>query len=154
MRISDWSSDVCSSDLDPLMRRWIFGLLALLLMAAAAFFLLAPGIIERGVNKVEGGPLPQVGEQARALHRTLAIVDLHSDTLLWKRDLLTRAGRGHVDLPRLEDGHVALQIFSSVPKTPQGQNYDANRAASYTITGLAIAPHHPLRPRNSPPTPP
>src|SRR3546814_5584782 len=81
MRISDWSSDVCSSDLkDPLMRRWIFGLLALLLMAAAAFFLLAPGIIERGVNKVEGGPLPQVGEQARALHRTLAIVDLHSDT--------------------------------------------------------------------------
>src|SRR3546814_471464 len=91
------------ADKYPLMRRWIFGLLALLLMAAAAFFLLAPGIIERGVNKVEGGPLPQVGEQARALHRTLAIVDLHSDTLLWKRDLLTRAGRGHVDLPRLED---------------------------------------------------
>src|SRR3546814_9442690 len=66
-----------------------------------------------------------------------------------KRDRLTRAGRGHVDLPRLEDGNVALQIFSSVTKTPKGQNYDANSADSDNITGLAIAQLQPLRTWNS-----
>src|SRR3546814_20591807 len=55
----------------------------------------------------------------------------------------------YVDLPRLEDGNVALQIFSSVTKTPKGQNYDANSADSDNITGLAIAQLQPLRTWNS-----
>ena len=131
------------------MRRWIFGLLALLLVAAAAFFLFAPGMVERSMNKVEGGALPQVSERARALHRGLTIVDLHSDTLMWKRGLLTRSGQGHVDLPRLEDGNVALQIFSSVTKTPKNQNYDANSADGDNITGLVIAQLQPVRTWNS-----
>ncbi|PAL22230.1 dipeptidase [Sphingopyxis sp. GW247-27LB] len=131
------------------MRRWIFGLLALLLVAAAAFFLFAPAMVERSMNKVEGGALPQVSERARALHRGLTIVDLHSDTLMWKRGLLTRSGQGHVDLPRLEDGNVALQIFSSVTKTPKNQNYDANSADGDNITGLVIAQLQPVRTWNS-----
>ena len=131
------------------MRRWIFGLLALLLVAAAAFFLFAPAMVERSMNKVEGGALPQVSERARALHRGLTIVDLHSDTLMWKRGLLTRSGQGHVDLPRLEDGNVALQIFSSVTKTPKNQNYDANSAYGDNITGLVIAQLQPVRTWNS-----
>src|SRR5690242_21576780 len=61
---------------------------------------------------------------------------MHADSLLWQRDLLTRGDRGHVDLPRLIEGHYALQIFSSVTKSPAGQNYDANGADSDTITGL------------------
>ena len=48
----------------------------------------------------------------------------------------TRSDRGHVDLPRLIEGHYALQVFSSVTKSPAGQNYDANGADSDTITGL------------------
>src|SRR3546814_15841413 len=55
----------------------------------------------------------------------------------------------YVDLPRLEDGNVALQIFSSVTKTPKGQNYDANSADSDNITGLAISQLQPLRTWNS-----
>jgi microsomal dipeptidase-like Zn-dependent dipeptidase len=70
---------------------------------------------------------------------------MHADTLMWKRDLLARGDRGHVDLPRLTDGHVALQILSSVSKTPKNQNYDANGADSDNITLLAIAQGQPMR---------
>lgn len=99
--------------------------IALLAIAVAAFLLLAPGIAERSMNKVVGTEAT-VSARAQALHRTLTIADLHGDTLLWQRDLLERGNRGHIDLPRLQEGHVALQVFSSVSQTPAGQNYDRN----------------------------
>lgn len=99
--------------------------IALLAIAVAAFLLLAPGIAERSMNKVVGTQAT-VSARAQALHRTLTIADLHGDTLLWQRDLLERGNRGHIDLPRLQEGHVALQVFSSVSQTPAGQNYDRN----------------------------
>ena len=104
----------------------IFGIaIALLAIAIAAFFLFAPGMAERSMNKVVGTSAT-VSPRAEALHRTLTIADLHGDTLLWNRDLLERGTRGHIDLPRLQDGNVALQVFSSVSQTPAGQNYDSN----------------------------
>lgn len=127
------------------MRRWVLSILILLALAAAAFFALAPGLIERDLNKIDGKPLPQVSARAQALHRTLTIVDLHSDTLLWKRNILDRADRGHMDLPRLEDGNVALQILASTTKSPKGQNYDANGADTDNITSLVIAQLQPVR---------
>lgn len=127
------------------MRRWLLGLAVLLVVVAGAFFAFAPGIVERGMNRVDGKPLPAVSARARALHKTLTIVDLHSDTLMWNRDPLDRASRGHVDLPRLQDGNVALQIFSSVTKTPKDQNYDANSGDSDNITPLVIAQLQPVR---------
>lgn len=127
------------------MKRWFLGLAIVLIAAAGAFFGLAPGMTERSLNKIDGKPLAAVSDHARALHKTLTIVDLHSDTLLWQRSLLTRAGRGHVDLPRLEDGNVALQVFSSVTKTPKGQNYDANGGDTDNITALTIAQLQPVR---------
>jgi len=127
------------------MRRWLIALLLTIALAALAFFALAPGIIERGTNQIDGKPLPQVSERAKALHKTLTIVDLHSDTLLWKRDILDRATRGHMDLPRLEDGNVALQILASTTKSPKGQNYDANSDDTDNITSLVIAQLQPVR---------
>jgi membrane dipeptidase len=118
---------------------------ALLLVAVIGFFGFAPAIVEGGMNRMEQVPLPPVRDEARELHNRLAIADLHADTLLWKRDLIKRAGRGHVDLPRLEEGNVALQIFSSVTKTPKGQNYDSNVADSDSITLLTIAQLQPPR---------
>lgn len=126
-------------------RKLLVGLLGAILLALAAFFVFAPGVVERGMNQIDGEPLIEVSEEAQALHATLDIVDLHSDTLLWKRDLLERADRGHMDLPRLREGNVALQVFSSVTKTPKGQNYDANGADSDNITALAIAQLQPVR---------
>ena len=131
------------------MRKWIWGLIALVAVAAVGFFGIAPGYIEGSMNKVDGKPLPKVSAEAIALHKTLTIVDLHSDTLMWKRDVLDRAERGHMDLPRLQDGNVALQVFSSVSKTPKGQNYDANGADSDNITLLAVAQMQPVRTWNS-----
>jgi microsomal dipeptidase-like Zn-dependent dipeptidase len=131
------------------MRRWLIGLFALLLVAAAAFFLLAPGMIERGTNKIDGKPLLHVSDHAKALHKTLTIVDLHSDSLLWSRNFLNRADRGHMDLPRLEEGNVALQILSSTTKAPKGQNYDANSGDTDIVTALAIAQLQPVRTWNS-----
>lgn len=126
-------------------RKLAWGALALIVLAAIAFFALAPGMVERSMNKIDGKPLIPVSEEARALHATLTIVDLHSDTLLWDRDLLGHAERGHEDVPRMIDGNVALQVFSSVTKTPKGQNYEANSAETDNITALAIAQLQPIR---------
>lgn len=131
------------------MRRWILSLLVLIALGAAAFFTLAPGMIERGLNQIDGKPLPTVSARAKALHETLTIVDLHSDSLLWSRDFLKQADRGHMDLPRLEQGHVALQILASTTKSPKDQNYDANSSDSDNITGLVIAQLQPVRTWNS-----
>ncbi|HEV2600526.1 dipeptidase [Sphingopyxis sp.] len=131
------------------MRRWILSILILIALAAAAFFTLAPGMIEKDLNKIDGKPLPAIGARAEALHKTLTIVDLHSDSLLWSRDFLDRADRGHMDLPRLEEGHVALQILASTTKSPKGQNYDANSGDTDNITSLVIAQLQPIRTWNS-----
>ena len=132
------------------MKRRILAAVAILVaLLVAAFFLLAPAIVEGSMNKVVATRLPTVTPQVRALHSRLQIADLHADTLLWRRDLLERSERGQVDLPRLEEGNVALQIFSSVTKTPKGQNYDTNGADSDNITALAVAQLQPPRTWNS-----
>jgi len=127
------------------MRKWLWIALALVAAAVAGFFALAPAIVERGMNKVAPTALPQVTPETRALHARLAIADMHVDTLLWQRNPLTRSGRGQVDLPRLIEGNVALQIFSSVTKTPKGQNYDANPGDTENITLLIVAQLQPPR---------
>jgi microsomal dipeptidase-like Zn-dependent dipeptidase len=121
-------------------------LLALLL---AAFLALGPGLAESRMNRVAGSGQWPVSDEARRLHARLSIVDLHADTLLWQRNLLSLARRGHVDLPRLQAGGVTLQVFSSVTKTPRGQNYDSNDADTDNNTLLAIAQLQPPRTWNS-----
>ena len=121
-------------------------LLVLVVVLAIAFFSYAPGKIERMRNRVEPAELPEVTADTQRLHDSLQVVDMHSDTLMWDRDLLDRGDRGHMDLPRLEDGNVALQVFSSVSKSPKGQNYDSNPTdAGDNITLLAIAQLQPFR---------
>lgn len=131
------------------MRRWTVRILVLIALAALAFFTLAPGQIEKAQNRIDGKPLPAIGARAAALHNSLTIVDLHSDSLLWSRDFLDRANRGHMDLPRLQDGNVALQILSSTTQSPKGQNYDANGGDTDNITALVIAQLQPVRTWNS-----
>jgi membrane dipeptidase len=117
----------------------------LLIALISAFFIFAPGLIEASMNKVDGKPLTKATEEAKALHKTLTIVDLHSDSLMWNRDINDWSSRGHVDFPRLRAGNVALQVFSSVTKTPKGQNYNANGDKTDNITLLTIAQLQPIR---------
>ena len=127
------------------MRKRVWVPLAALAVAATGFFGITPGYLEGSMNKIDGRALIPVSAEALAMHKTLEVVDLHSDTLMWQRNLLESANRGHEDLPRLQQGHVALQLFSSVTKTPRGLNYDGNSADTDNITPLVIAQLQPVR---------
>ena len=128
-----------------MIRKILIAILLIVAVVAALFFTLGPAWIERDMNRRADVALPAISEQAEAMHERLIIADLHSDTLLWDRNLLNRAGRGHMDLPRLEEGNVALQVFSSVTKTPAGQNYDSNPSDTDNILWLAIGQLQPIR---------
>ncbi|MGY3136378.1 membrane dipeptidase [Bradyrhizobium sp. USDA 4501] len=130
------------------MRKWLsIGLVLIvvvLIAAAVRFFTVVPERIDRAQNRVQRVAL-DITPAATALQASLDVADMHADSLLWKRDLIARSDRGHIDLPRLIEGHYALQVFSSVTKSPKGQNYDANGADTDTITNLAIIDLQPPR---------
>ncbi len=109
-----------------------------MVIAALAVYGVVPGMVGRSLNTHVRGSLPAPSAEAVGLHRTLDIVDLHDDALLWKRNLLRRGSWGHEDLPRMEEGRIAVQGFTTVTKTPRGQNYEANDASSDNVTLLAF----------------
>lgn len=129
--------------------RWLLGLLAIIAAGVGVGLITGPGILESSLNRVERVTLPAPGDEAKALHATLDMVDLHADTLLWGRDVLVRGTRGHVDVPRLVEGRFAVQVFSTVTKTPRGQNYDRNTSDTDSITLLALINAWPARTWNS-----
>ena len=96
-------------------------------------------LLEMTQNKVDKHSPYVISEQARQLHDSLFIGDWHADSALWKRDLLEQSARGHVDIPRLQQGNVALQMFTTVTKSPLGLNYEENKTGSLdSITFLAL----------------
>ena len=131
------------------MKKFLWGLLGVLALAVIGFFGFAPGIVEGSMNKVERVKLARPSDAVKRLHASLQIADMHADTLMWRRSLLDHSNTGQVDLPRLLDGNVALQVFSSVTKTPKNQNYDSNSGDTDNITLLTIAQLQPPRTWNS-----
>ena len=127
------------------MKKFLLTLLGLVAILLAAFLIFAPAEFEKQTNMVDGKPLPEIRADAQKLHDSLMIVDLHGDTLLWKRKITDSVDRGHIDLDRMEAGNVGLQVFSSVTKTPRGQNYDSNSGDTDNITLLAITQLQPMR---------
>ncbi len=109
------------------------------------FFFVAPAMVERSMNQVLVAPPYETTAAARRLHETLIVADMHADSLLWGRDLLERGERGHVDIPRLIEGNVAVQMFTLVSKTPSGLNIERNADDSDNVTWLAIGQRWPLR---------
>ena len=105
--------------------------------------------VDADMNPVRAHKPFKISETARALHDQLWIADLHADNLLWRRDPRKRHGFGYVDLPRLAEGGVELQVFSAATKSPKGFNFDKNSAeAPDQITTLEIKLRH-LRRLNS-----
>ena len=121
--------------------------------AAAALALLALALVgfgacavDRALNRVTGQGGAPVSEAARAAHAGLVVVDLHADPLLWNRDLARRAGHGHVDLPRLREGNLALQVFGVATKTPWGLNFERNESdTADMMTSLVVLQRRPQR---------
>lgn len=121
----------------------------MLLVAASllvlAFFFVVPGEVARRLNRTYAPAPYPVPEPVAALHETLRLADLHADSLLWSRDLARRAADGHVDLPRLAEAGVTLQVFSAVTKTPRFLNFERNEADTDNILPLVIAQRWPRR---------
>ncbi|MGG5872614.1 dipeptidase [Pseudomonas peli] len=124
------------------MRKILITLLIILLIAAGSVFAL-PSLLDRKMNSVESPAPYPASESANQLHQQLFIADLHDDVLLWERDLLKRYDFGHSDLPRMLEGRVGLQVFSTVTKTPRGINYERNSGETDNITLLAMAQRWP-----------
>jgi membrane dipeptidase len=118
---------------------------AVLLLILA--FVFGPAALERSLNQIDDHhPAFQVSDKAQALHQGLFIGDWHADSTLWNRDLSKRSDYGHVDIPRLQEGNVALQMFTTVTKSPSGLNYEENDSdAADDITKVAMLQLWPLR---------
>lgn len=115
-----------------------------LLAGLGILFFVVPAQIEKSMNVTLNPPPYPASERAQKIHKKLLIADLHADSLLWDRNLLERASRGHVDVPRLVEGNVALQAFTIVTKTPRGMNIDSNDDSTDNITPLSIVQLWPL----------
>ncbi|MGI9276035.1 MAG: dipeptidase [Endozoicomonas sp.] len=111
-----------------------------ILISLLMILVFGPPMVEKQSNRVQRQDTYSISGQAEKLHRQLTVADLHTDSLLWNRNLAERANYGHVDLPRLREGNVAIQAFTVVTKSPSGLNYSRNAAESRdNITLLALA---------------
>jgi len=128
-----------------MLRKILIVAVTLIIAAVIIAFAFGPGYLEKGINRVIDHEAYEISEKARALHASLTAADLHSDTLLWHRDILDHGNRGHVDIPRLVEGRVAVQVFSTVTKAPKALNYEKNTGDSDQITGAVILQRWPIR---------
>lgn len=120
-----------------MIRSILISIFAVLFLITCIIFIIAPSAADKKMNAVVRKQT-HISDHAKALHRTLMIADLHADSLLWNRDLLVRNERGHVDIPRLIEGNVALQAFTIVTKVPRELNINRNKDDSDDITLLAV----------------
>lgn len=126
------------------MKKRIALTVAVLLVPAALFALdRAASNAERDMNRVHRTTPYKATAAGEAMHRKLFIADLHADPLLWNRDLNERASVGHIDVPRLIEGNVGLQVFGVVTKTPRKMNVDQNDDSTDNISLLFAAQRRP-----------
>ena len=132
------------------LRRLLTALALLSLVGLTLFFTVVPQWLDRNMNQVAGDPGRAPTAEALALHEQLVVGDLHADSALWGKDLLIRNDWGQVDLPRLIEGGAALQMFTTVTKSPRGQNYERNATESAdNITLLALGQRWPANTHDS-----
>lgn len=111
--------------------------------AALSGRLVAAGVDRRLNTTALPGPYG-VRPDALHTHRSATIVDLHCDALLWRRDLAQRGRSGHLDLPRLRAGNVALQVFAVTSHAPMGLNFERNEPRRDLVTVLQILQGRPM----------
>jgi membrane dipeptidase len=117
--------------------------LAAALAGAAALGGVVSGLIERRRNRVLQPRPYRASSRAVDLHWSLTVVDLHADTLLWGRDLRRRASYGHLDVPRLVDGGVAIVGLAASTKVPRRANLERNDDRTDDVRLLALAQRWP-----------
>ena len=121
------------------MKRYSIIFMLTLIVALGVFLTFAPTVLDKGQNLVVEHQSYQISPQAQALHSSLLVGDWHADSLLWMRNLSEEYDYGHLDFPRMQRGNLGLQMFTTVTKSPSGQNYEINQTdASDNITLLAM----------------
>ena len=126
-------------------KRLLNSFLFLVILLISALMLL-PAMLDKNMNPVSEHAPFVVSQEAQELHNSLIVGDWHADSALWNRDLKKTYDYGHADIPRLQAGNVALQMFTTVTKSPSGQNYDSNESdANDNITALAIVQRWPIK---------
>lgn len=122
-----------------------FGVLAFLFIAYAGVRVIAPPMLEKSLNRQLDFSTQPIPDPVRALHHDMPVMDWHTDSLLWDRDILERSERGHADVPRLTDAGFDLMMFTAVTKSPRGQNIAENTGDSDNITALVMVQGWPVR---------
>ena len=111
----------------------------LLVAIYVAAVIIVPPIVDRVVTAVFGGrPFDDASSRAQALHKTLFVADLHADSLIWPRNLNERNEHAQVDLPRLREGNVALQVFSVPTQVPKERSRSTRRNQLDLLTVAAF----------------
>ena len=123
----------------------VLGIIVLVLFVALSLFLaFFPAILDEQQNVVVEHQPYEISERAAELHSSLMVGDWHADSLLWMRNLSEEYDYGHLDFPRMQRGNLGLQMFTTVTKSPSGQNYELNQTdASDNITLLAMTQRWP-----------
>jgi len=98
-------------------KAWALVFVSLVLICILSFFTVGPFLFDKASNSFIPPPYEWT-QEAEQVHQQLFIADLHADPLMWDRDLLDRHNYGTVDIPRLLEGNVALQMFTVVTKRP------------------------------------
>jgi len=121
-------------------------LLLVIVLAAFIARLILPTLVDKSLNQITPHENFEILEEAELFHESLFIGDWHADSALWNRNLSIDNDHGHVDIPKLQKGNVALQMFTTVTKSPSGQNYDKNDTNTRdNITTLAIVQGWPIK---------
>lgn len=117
-------------------------------LLAYSFFFYIPKNQDAKRNSVHFTPAA-IDPHTQKFHNSLFIADLHADSLLWARDLRNRHSYGHVDIPRMLEGNLGLQLFSIVTKVPKNLNLFRNDDRTDNIRLLSIAQRWPVNTWNS-----
>ena len=123
--------------------RILLAIVILLIVLYASSPLYLPGIDKR-VNKIDKKSDYSGTKEALDFHSTLFITDLHADPLFSYRNLLKSSGTGHMDIPRLIDGNIRLQVFGTPTLIPMSANVDRNDQKFELGGFLAFLQHWPV----------
>ena len=120
----------------------LFTTLVLIYIACTAF---VPEIIDKRFNTVIHAAPYNISPQVQKIYDSFDFVaDLHSDVLLWRRDILKHNDFGHEDVPRMLQAKLALQAFTIVNKVPKGLNFKKNDGHSDQLFWPQILQRRPV----------
>jgi len=125
---------------------------AIIVVAALVYVFSARLDIERlgDLNGIWPHEPHKISAEAGKLHDSLRVADWHVDTLMWLRSILEASDIGQVDVPRLAQANMAVQVFTSVTRVPDaGVNLSNNEATGDQIASIVFADKWPKGTKDS-----